>query len=279
MNWTIYDEASSIGVHRNEEKERQYGSFEEGMERASQIASGMLGKEITATDMHKILVALKFSRDSFNPKYDNIMDSIVYMAEMTRMRRHEYHSAKWVLFDLDGTLINSTQEHVRSYLAALNAFGYDIKDGGHFIENNLHRGRQVVFDFYKVLEEDRDKIREQKYLELDMDNITPNQWLIDRLVDSPARTGIITSNRQSWLDKVAEHFDFPMWGVEYIGVDAGKPDRRAGIDFLVKTNSRPQDVYYIGDTDVDLLFAQRCGFKYETVDSVHKQLITQGIIK
>jgi DNA-binding protein H-NS len=83
----ILEEANNIVFLRSEEKERQYGSFIEGMHKASQIASGMTGKEITTEDMFKCMVALKLSRESYNHKYDNLLDAIAYLAAL-----NEYHN-------------------------------------------------------------------------------------------------------------------------------------------------------------------------------------------
>ena len=74
----ILDEANRIVNERSEEKERAYGSFSEGMKRAASIASGMTGKDITADDMFACMVALKFSRQSFNHKTDNLLDAVAY---------------------------------------------------------------------------------------------------------------------------------------------------------------------------------------------------------
>jgi len=75
----ILDEANKIVNERSEEKERAYGSFSEGMKRAASIASGMTGKDITADDMFACMVALKFSRQSFNHKTDNLLDAVAYI--------------------------------------------------------------------------------------------------------------------------------------------------------------------------------------------------------
>lgn len=75
----ILDEANRIVNERSEEKERAYGSFSEGMKRAASIASGMTGKNITAHDMFQCMVALKFSRQSFNHKTDNLLDAVAYI--------------------------------------------------------------------------------------------------------------------------------------------------------------------------------------------------------
>jgi hypothetical protein len=76
----ILEKANEICNLRKEEKERQYGPFEEGMERAAKIASGCTGKDITPQDMYLMLVALKLSRQSYNHKEDNLLDAVAYLA-------------------------------------------------------------------------------------------------------------------------------------------------------------------------------------------------------
>ena len=75
----ILTQADEIINNRSEEKERMYGPFSEGMERAAMIASGMTGKDFTAHDMFCALISLKFSRQSYNHKTDNLLDSVAYI--------------------------------------------------------------------------------------------------------------------------------------------------------------------------------------------------------
>jgi hypothetical protein len=79
LNRNILALADEIVNHRNEEKTRQYGPFSEGMERAAQIASGMTGRCWTADDMFIAMIALKFSRQSYNHKEDNLLDAAAYI--------------------------------------------------------------------------------------------------------------------------------------------------------------------------------------------------------
>lgn len=74
--------ANEIINERSEEKERQYGPFGEGMERAAMIASGSTGKHFTARDMYLCLVALKLSRESYNHKEDNLLDAVAYLGSL-----------------------------------------------------------------------------------------------------------------------------------------------------------------------------------------------------
>ena len=79
MSTNILQKANEIINNRSEEKERQYGPFSEGMERAAQIASGMTGRNWTAHDMFIAMIALKFSRQSYNFKEDNLLDAAAYI--------------------------------------------------------------------------------------------------------------------------------------------------------------------------------------------------------
>lgn len=78
----ILDKANKIINERSEEKERMYGPFNEGMERAAMIASGATGKTITPQDMYMCLVDLKLSRQSYNHKEDNLLDAVAYLGSL-----------------------------------------------------------------------------------------------------------------------------------------------------------------------------------------------------
>ena len=75
----ILERANSIVNNRSEEKDREYGPFGEGMERAAIIATGMSGYTWTAHDMFIAMIALKFSRQSYNFKEDNLLDACGYI--------------------------------------------------------------------------------------------------------------------------------------------------------------------------------------------------------
>tara|TARA_B100000886_G_C20377562_1_gene472453 strand:+ start:297 stop:575 length:279 start_codon:yes stop_codon:yes gene_type:complete len=75
----ILKQADHIINNRSEEKERQYGPLGEGFERAAMIASGMTGRTWNADDMYVAMIALKFSRQSYNFKEDNLLDAVAYI--------------------------------------------------------------------------------------------------------------------------------------------------------------------------------------------------------
>lgn len=78
----ILEKANIIVNERKEEKERMYGPFEDGMERAAKILSGMTGVEYSAEIIYLSLVALKLSRHSYNYKEDNLLDAVAYLGSL-----------------------------------------------------------------------------------------------------------------------------------------------------------------------------------------------------
>jgi len=82
----ILEKANEIVNLRSEEKERMYGPFEEGMERAAQILSGMTGIELDATFMYNAMIAIKLSRESYAHKEDNLLDAVAYMGALNNYK-------------------------------------------------------------------------------------------------------------------------------------------------------------------------------------------------
>ena len=78
----ILDQANEIIYKRSEEKARQYGPMQEGMQEAAKIASLLSRKELTAVDMYNCMIALKLSRQAYNHKEDNLLDCVAYIASL-----------------------------------------------------------------------------------------------------------------------------------------------------------------------------------------------------
>jgi hypothetical protein len=85
----ILEQANEIVNLRREEKERQYGPFEQGMERAAKILSGMTGTDVNAEFMYNALIALKLSRESYNHKEDNLLDAVAYIASLNNYKQNK----------------------------------------------------------------------------------------------------------------------------------------------------------------------------------------------
>ena len=85
---SILKKADELVNKRSEEKERQYGPFSEGMERAAKIACGITGKNLIAEDIYAVLISLKLSRHSYNYKEDNLLDAVAYLGGLDNYIKH-----------------------------------------------------------------------------------------------------------------------------------------------------------------------------------------------
>lgn len=81
----ILEKANEIVNLRSEEKEREYGPFEDGMEIAAKIASLLSNKQISTVDMYNCMIALKLSRQSYNHKEDNLLDAVAYIGSLNNL--------------------------------------------------------------------------------------------------------------------------------------------------------------------------------------------------
>ena len=91
---TILHRAHEIVYDRKEEKERQYGSFDESMSKAARVASELCNKEITTEDFYKCMIALKISRMAYNMKEDTMLDSISYIAGLHNYNQNQNNDKK-----------------------------------------------------------------------------------------------------------------------------------------------------------------------------------------
>lgn len=141
----ILDEANKIVNERSEEKERSYGSFSEGMKRAASIASGMTGKDITANDMFACMVALKFSRQSFNHKTDNLLDAVAYIGAWNNFIDEE-----------------SAKKAFKEVKVPAPTYKYEIDD----YDETINKYSKIVTDELKEIE--RKKAEQKEYVAEDL---------------------------------------------------------------------------------------------------------------
>lgn len=78
----ILDQANKIVNERSQEKEREYGPFDQSMDNAAKILSGMVSSNVDTLFMYKAMIALKLSRESFSHKEDNLLDAAAYIGAM-----------------------------------------------------------------------------------------------------------------------------------------------------------------------------------------------------
>jgi len=85
----ILKKADEIINERGEEKQRMYGPMQECMQRCADLASLMTQKEITSRDVHMVMVAMKFAREAYHHKEDNLLDAVAYIASLNKLEEGE----------------------------------------------------------------------------------------------------------------------------------------------------------------------------------------------
>lgn len=87
----ILDRANKIVNERAEEKDRQYGPFDESIKRTCDMYNLMSApdKQLEPEDIFKVLVSLKLSREAYNHKEDNLLDAVAYIGAWNNYREKQ----------------------------------------------------------------------------------------------------------------------------------------------------------------------------------------------
>ena len=78
----ILKKANEIVNERSEEKEREYGPFDESMDSMRDIFNAITGFSLTTEHMFKAMIALKLSRERFKHKQDTLLDAVAYIGAL-----------------------------------------------------------------------------------------------------------------------------------------------------------------------------------------------------
>ena len=171
---------------------------------------------------------------------------------------------KAVLFDLDGTLVNSLADLANSVNFALSSLGFKTHETEEF---KYFVGDGIPKMIERALPEDkRDEINVQKVKDVFLkyyalhfaDNTVPYDGIIElvsHLSKSGIKIAVVTNKAQEMADKVVfgafgNVFDLVFGKRE--GIPA-KPDPAAAIAVMKHLNVTPEECIFIGDSGVDVL--------------------------
>ena len=84
----ILEKANEIVNLRSEEKERQYGPFEDCMEDMRNIFNAMTGLRCTTKHMYIAMLAMKFAREKHAYKEDNLLDAVAYLGSLNNYEQN-----------------------------------------------------------------------------------------------------------------------------------------------------------------------------------------------
>lgn len=168
-----------------------------------------------------------------------------------------------ILFDLDGTLIDSTEAIVESFhhsfktynyphpkdeqITALIGYPLDIMFG------KLGVDKSRVWDFVDTYRDNYREISTQKTI------LLKNAKEAVSLASDFATLGIVTTKTGKFSKVLMEHFELMHYFEVLIGredVERPKPDAEPIIKALEALASSDKDIWMIGDTKLDLISAK-----------------------
>jgi len=176
-----------------------------------------------------------------------------------------------VIFDVDGTLVESNDQHARAWVDSLAEAGYDVpfervraligKGGDKVLpeltgeSDDSPRGRQVSAR--------RSAIFREKYLP-QVTGLPGARALVERLRDEGHQVGIATSAKEEELDtllRVAHVQDLFNHRASSNDAERSKPDPDIIQAALQRMEADPSDAVMIGDTPYDIAAASRAGVR------------------
>jgi len=175
-----------------------------------------------------------------------------------------------ILFDLDGTLIDSTDAIVGCFYHSFNELNFDFKGKEEDIKNEIGYPLDVmyetlgvpkenVWDFVDSYKNEYRKVSEAKT------TLLPDAYEAVKLASSFARLGIVTTKTTLYTIPLLKNFKIFDFFETIIGrqeVTNPKPHPEPIQKAMESMNiTTENNIYMVGDTKLDLISAQEAGVK------------------
>jgi phosphoglycolate phosphatase len=175
---------------------------------------------------------------------------------------------KVILFDLDGTLIDSTDAIVGCFYHSFKELNFDFNGSDEDIKDeigypldimyeNLGVEKSKVWDFVTVYK------REYRKISKSQTTLLPNAVEAIKLASSFARLGIVTTKTTAYTIPLLEHLGIMHYFETIIGrqeVQNPKPHPEPVLKCLENMDLKPhKNIFIIGDTKLDIIAGDKAG--------------------
>lgn len=178
---------------------------------------------------------------------------------------------KLVIFDLDGTLLNTIADLALSTNYALDKLGYpthEVEAYNFMVGNGINKLFERALPEGEKTEENVLRVRKEFVPFYDMHNADESRpypgipELLSRLQDAGIQVAVASNKYQAATQKLITHY-FPTIKFTAVfgqrdGVNV-KPDPTIVFDILKIANIEKNDVLYVGDSGVDMQTAANAG--------------------
>mgnify|MGYP000513856908 CR=1 FL=1 len=171
---------------------------------------------------------------------------------------------KLVIFDLDGTLLNTIADLAHSTNYALNKLGYpthEIEKYNFMVGNGINKLFERALPEGEKTEENVLRVRNEFVPHYDIHNADDSRpypgipELLSYLQSAGIQIAVASNKYQAATEKLVAHY-FPGIFEVIRGNLPGtpvKPDPGVARGILEKLNARPEETLMVGDSDVDIL--------------------------
>ena len=186
-----------------------------------------------------------------------------------------------IIFDIDGTLINTEKYTISSKIIEGKKFGYDISE--EVVINSLGMAKNVSNEYYKNIygnefpcEELRLKRTEYIINALENNEVEYKKGakeLIEYLLKNKYKLALVSSSGSLLINKYVEHLDlFKHFNVIITGEDVknGKPNPDGFLLALKKLNSIPKKSLVIEDSKNGVLAAKKGNIRCVFIEDYFK---------
>ncbi len=175
---------------------------------------------------------------------------------------------KVILFDLDGTLIDSTNAIVGCFHHSFKELDFNFNGNDEDIKNEIGYPLDIMYANLGVSE---DKVwdfvasykKEYRKISIAQTSLLPNAIESVKLASSFARLGIVTTKTTEYTIPLLEHLDIMRFFETIIGrqeVENPKPHPEPVFKCLKNMNLKPdKNIFIIGDTKLDIIAGTKAG--------------------
>lgn len=177
-----------------------------------------------------------------------------------------------VIFDLDGTLLDTIEDLANACNYALSTLGYEVHDVDkykRFVGNGRYKLIERILPEAKRNQEIINEtlaLFDQYYGEHMVDMTKPYEGvieLIDRLIDKRIKLAIVSNKPHEFTTEVAKKYFGNSFEIVYGQRDGYpvKPDPKTVFEVVNSLEVDLKNCVYVGDSDVDIKTAKNAGVK------------------